>query len=137
MAISFLEHDLVRKPVSTFRDRALTPAPGCATDADASGGIDFKPLLRDQLAALGAFAELSVIHAPQRGVERCDPRAAATLGFLRHRLNLHGIHAREPPDALLVEGNGTALAGARFAGGQKLHQLGFDAWPEPIRQIVC
>src|SRR5699024_2227395 len=64
------------------------------------------PAHADEVSASEAIAELALRHAPECGLNPGAPCLPAPVRRLRHRLNLHGVHARQPSDALLVELDG-------------------------------
>ena len=68
-----------------------------AADAGRNRRIEAQPLLRDLLAALEAISITAVIKALQRGRDAPQLLLPLPLGSQRHRLALHGVHARESP----------------------------------------
>jgi len=48
------------------------------------------------------MAEFSLFDTAEGRLDARTPPSAAALRFLRHGLHPHRIHARQPPEALLV-----------------------------------
>ena len=86
-----------------------------AVDAAGDGRVDGEPLCGNSLPAVGTVAVFAGIEPAQRRLDKWQPRAAACLHRLRHRLHLHGVHARDAADALLVECDRAALVRRRLA----------------------
>lgn len=81
------------------------------------GRVEIKPPFPDEFAAGVAPAEVFVsFEPPDRCLQGAD--AGVTAAFLRgsHGLLLHGIHARQASDALLVKFDGLAM----FGGGLRV-----------------
>jgi hypothetical protein len=76
-----------------------------------------RSLERDLVAAAGAETELVRVDAPERRAEPAALGPPVRGGRLRHRLLLHGIHAGQATDALLVEGDGRGRVAVGIARG--------------------
>jgi hypothetical protein len=81
-------------------------------------GIDVEPADADRFAALRAIAEFSLVDAGERSLDAQLAVMVATASLLGHRLRLHGVHARDSANALLIELNGSAIF--RALGQQSL-----------------
>jgi hypothetical protein len=78
------------------------PPPAQSTQKG-SGGINLQPFGRNHLATPDTPAILVFVQPAQCLLDALQlARAGAFIG-LRHGLTLHRIHARQPPDRLLVE----------------------------------
>ncbi len=65
--------------------------------------VDLQPLVGDFIAAIGTVAVFAIVQAPLGHFNSCQVAPARALGRLGHRLLLHGVHARQPTDRLLVQ----------------------------------
>lgn len=109
--------------VDGFARRTVSGSAGAgAVDAGRDGRIPVEPFGRDLLAAAKAETEVAGRDALERAVDTFDFGAAPRGLRLGHRLDLHGVHSTEAPDALLVK-----LGRGPVAGPRRLVRLEFVA----------
>src|SRR5690606_24938317 len=100
-----------------------------AVHTEVIGGIGIEPALGDAFAALGAIAELTVLHARQGPAQPRDLSRPAAAGGACHGLALDGIEARQATHALLVERDRRTILRSAFDQGFELGELAFDSRP--------
>ena len=86
-----------------MRRRCEKVLTGSAADAFLRHWIDCQAFVGNDLSAYRAPAIVTVSQTPLRHFDANQIALARTLLGFRHRLLLHGIHPRQPPDRLLVE----------------------------------
>ena len=86
-----------------------TLSPPGAGNAQIHHRIDGQAPFGNRLAALGASAVFAVCNAPERRLDALQIASPSTLARLSHGLLLHGVHARQPADRLLVKPHSGAV----------------------------
>ena len=79
-----------------------TSTPG-AGDTQVRHRIDGKAIFGNVLAAFGAISVFAVLNASECRIDTLQIAGPRALGRLGHGLALHGVHARQPADRLLIK----------------------------------
>jgi hypothetical protein len=87
-------------------------------------GIQCQAARRHGLAALGATAIVAAVDPGERSVDTGQRDGPATFRGQGHGLLLHGVHAREPPNAALIELDSIATVGGGLAHRQQRPAIG-------------
>lgn len=88
-----------------------------AVETEGSGRVGGQPLRLDVLTAAQAFPEFAGVEPFERRIDSGDLGNTTLFRRLGHGLPLERVHARQSPDALLIEGDNLATFDARLAQG--------------------
>lgn len=86
-----------------------------AVDAERDRRVQLQALAGDGFAAAGALAEAALLDPRQGRLHTAELPDPAILQGLRHGLLLHGVHAGQPADRLLIQRHRAPSFGAEAA----------------------
>lgn len=118
------------------RKSCASPLPRRAFDTPMIRRVSGQASNTDEFAAGGARTEFAIVDPLQCLFDPEQARGSSTHCLLGHGLHLHGIHASQAPDALLVQfdwrGIGSGLSEQRLKLDALLYQTESEMFTEGL-----